>query len=118
MREGQNWRFLPFGLLIIPVTTGLCMGGVSVGGPQGWGSWLVTKMRHDDPACCGAKGRGRLSLLEDPPSCSNTVRDRRYLIPVPKKAKLEGTAGSPGTGRRWERGGSSEKYPTLLGGDG
>lgn len=44
----------PFRPLVIPMTTSLCTGGVSVGGPKGWSSRLLSKL--SDPA--SYRGRG------------------------------------------------------------
>ena len=56
----------PFSPLFIPMMTSLCMGGVTVGGPKGWGSRLVTKPRGD-PASCRGRGGSRAVPFEDSP---------------------------------------------------
>lgn len=69
----------PFGRLIIPTVT-------SAGGLEGWGSGLVARVKSE-PASCRAREGARLLL------CLRTLKFQRgYLIPVSKKAKLEGGA--------------------------
>ena len=47
----------PFRPLVITVTSSLCTGGVSVGGPKGWSSRLLSKL--SDPASCRGRGGSR-----------------------------------------------------------
>lgn len=63
-----------------------------------------------------AAGRGEEAVYSSLKTFTfeHCIRNRR-LIPVPKKAKLEGAPGSPGV---VVVGCPSEKYPTLLGGGG
>ena len=56
----------PFVPVIIPIMTSLCTGGVSVGGPKGWGSRLVTKPREDPASCRGREGSQAVPFGDSP----------------------------------------------------
>lgn len=56
---GDELAMGPFWQLIIPTT-------ISAGGPGGWGSRLVAKVRSDPAGCRARGGSQAVTLLEDP----------------------------------------------------